>query len=466
MESNKAAGWQDDAALHRYQMIAPLLDPSTDQAAKLGKRESIAEQNGISVRTLYRYEKQFRENGFSGLKPADRTMCPSPLLPDNYEELVAEAIQLRKEVPKRSVEQIILILELEGRVAPGVLKRSTLQSRLYAAGYGAKQLKTVTEARESSSKRFCKPHRMMLVQGDIKYGPVLPAGKDGKKVHTYLSSLIDDHSRFILYSRFYATQEGDVVEDTFRKGILLYGKFDACYLDNGAQYVSKQLKLSLAKLGIRIHHAPPRSGKSKGKVEKFHQVVDKFLREVKLKKPKTVEDLNHYWEVYLDFYQNDAHDGIREYYESLGVSIPSEGITPRQEWDRDSRPLTYIDTSVVAEAFRHHEKRKVDKGACISFQGRKYETKPSLIGYKVDISYDPAAPELITVSYPGMVPFEAHPLEIREYCGKQPAIPISMQEPETSRLLDALEKQHKERQAHAADALSFAEYGEEGRGHV
>ena len=39
---------------------------------------------------------------------------------------------------------------------------------------------------------------------------------------------------------------------------------------------------------------------------------------------------------------------------------------------------------------------KVDKGACISFRGRKYETKPSLIGYKVEISYDPAAPETIT----------------------------------------------------------------------
>uniref|UniRef100_UPI0025A5D390 hypothetical protein n=1 Tax=Enterocloster clostridioformis TaxID=1531 RepID=UPI0025A5D390 len=44
------------------------------------------------------------------------------------------------------------------------------------------------------------------------------------------------------------------------------------------------------------------------------------------------------------------------------------------------RPLKFLDTSVVAEAFLHHEERLVDKGGCISFQGRKYETKPSLIG--------------------------------------------------------------------------------------
>ena len=48
------------------------------------------------------------------------------------------------------------------------------------------------DARGSSSKRFCKPHRMMLVQGDIKYGPKLPIGKNGARVQTYLSSAIDD----------------------------------------------------------------------------------------------------------------------------------------------------------------------------------------------------------------------------------------------------------------------------------
>ena len=104
MESKEVSSWQEDRALERYQMIAHLLDPSLDDAAKLAKREAIAEENDLSVRTLYRYEEQYRNNGFSGLKPSDRTMRPSPKLPPNYDELVAEAIQLKKEVPKRSVE--------------------------------------------------------------------------------------------------------------------------------------------------------------------------------------------------------------------------------------------------------------------------------------------------------------------------------------------------------------------------
>ena len=169
--------------------------------------------------------------------------------------------------------------------------------------------------RKSSSKRFCKPHRMMLIQGDIKYGPKLPIGKNRAMVQTYLSSAIDDHSRFILAFEFYDNQEECIVEDTFRKAILKYGRFDKCYFDNGSQYVAKQLKLSLARLSIQIAFAPLRSGKSKGKIEKFHQVVDDFIAEAKAKKIRTLDELNHYWKIFLEeYYHNKAHEGIREYY--------------------------------------------------------------------------------------------------------------------------------------------------------
>ena len=145
------------------------------------------------------------------------------------------------------------------------------------------------------------------------------------------------------------------------------------------------------------------------------------------------------------------------------MDIPSEGITPLQEFNRDSRPLRYLDTKVVGEAFLHHEKRKVDKGACISFRGKRYETKASLIGSTVEISYDPAAPDVLTVNYPGIEPFQAKPLVIGAYCDQKPALPASMQalEPETSRFLDALEKQHERSVKRRADAISFGGYRKE-----
>ena len=456
--------WQDIAALSRFQMIAPLTDKTIDQARRVQLRKEIAASNDLSYKTIKRYDEAYQAQGFEGLKPKSHTPRNQDKLPENFDELLQEAIQLRREVPSRSVDKIITILELENRVNPGALKRPTLQRHLYEAGFGSTHLKIYKEAQGSSSKRFCKPHRMMLIQGDIKYGPKLPIGKKGAYVQTYLSSAMDDHSRFILASRFYDNQEEEIVEETIRDVVLKYGAFDACYFDRGSQYVAKQLKLSLARLSIRIRHAPPGSGKSKGKIEKFHRIVDSFLDEAKAKKVKTLEELNRWWALYLDeYYHKDPHDGISEYYNSIGVSIPPEGITPEQEWNRDSRALKYLDARQVGEAFLHHETRKVDKGACISFRGKRYETKSSLIGFQVEISYDPSAPEIITVSYPGMEPFKASPLQIDEYCDQKPALPASMLavEPETSRFLDALEKKHAESARRRADAISYGVYRKE-----
>ena len=461
--------WQEQKALERFRLISPLLQAGLDDAARVQLRNRIAEENDISVRTLYRYEKAFKENQFRGLKPADREAHHSQKLPANFDLLLEQAVQLRKEVPERSVAQIIFILEEEGLVPSGVLKRPTLERHLYKAGFGREHMQVYRQARESSSKRFCKPHRMMLIQGDIKYGPKLPIGKNGAKVQTYLSSAIDDHSRYLLASRFYDNQEDGIVEDTFHQAIVRYGVFDACYFDNGSQYRATQLRLSLARLGIRVRYAKPRSGKSKGKIEKFHQVVDAFNREAKLKNVRTLEELNRLWTIfYEEYYHKRPHEGISEYYESLGAAIPEEGITPLQEWNRDSRPLSFMDVSVVAEAFLHHEKRKVDKGGCISFRGMRYETKPSLIGHTVEIAYDPVSAEKITVSYAGYEPFTAVPVRIGEYCDKRPVLPAAMQDqtPSTSRFLDALEAKHQVSRQQMTDAISFESFRKEANGNV
>lgn len=465
MNGKESTTWQEAAALERFQMISPLLDEELDRDKKIQLRKEKAKQYDVSEKTLRRYEKAYADAGFAGLKPAERSKHRIQGLPENFDDLLQEAIQLKREVPTRSVNQIIFILEGEGKVAPGVLKRSTLQRHLFEAGFGRRQMQQYVQEQEASSRRFCKPHRMMLLQADIKYGPKLPIGKGGRKVQTYLTSLIDDHSRYILASTFYNNQEQTVVEDTFRKAILAYGKFDAAYCDNGSQYISRQLIRSCSMLGIRIRHAKPRSGKSKGKIEKFHQVVDAYLAEAKAKKIRTLEELNRYWSYYLEgYYQKRAHDGIREYYEQRGVSLPESGISPEMEWNRDSRPLVFLDAGRVGEAFLYHEERIVDKGGCISFRGVKYEVSAALIGAKVTIAYDPIAADTITVSYRDMEPITAHKVKIGAFCDKTPQIPVSMMqgEPETSRMLDVLEKEHHERMEKQANAISYGAYRKDG----
>ena len=464
MQSKEVRKWQDEEALKRYQLIAPLLDETIDEGKRIQMREEIAEKNGISKRSLYRYEAKFREEQFNGLRPMNREKRRSQALPENYDEIVGEAIQLKREVPKRSVRQIIKILESEGYAPPGVIKSSTLQRYLYKSGLGTKQMKRYTEKRETSSRRFCRAHRMELLQGDIKYGPEIRLS-DGSLIKTYLSSLIDDHSRFIVQSEFYDNQRQEVVEDTFHKAILKYGKCDACYLDNGTQYTTNQLHTALARLGIRVLHAKKGACESKGKVEKFHQRVDQFIAEIRVSKVHSLEELNWKWKVFLEQdYQKEAHDGIREYYESYGVEVPSVGISPMQEFQRDTRGLVFLDTAVVSEAFLHHETRKLDKAGCFSFGDIKYEVSTSLAGAEVEIAYDPMITETIKVQYRDMLPIMAHRVVIGAFCDKKEPLPIAMTDkvPETSRFLDALEKKYKQDHHLMANALSFGDYGKAG----
>ena len=99
MNTSKDNKWRNGKALERYTLIAPLLEGSLDPAKRLQMREDIASRNGISLRSLYRYEAAFKKEGFSGLKPAERPKQHSAKLPDNFKEILEQAVQLKREVP-------------------------------------------------------------------------------------------------------------------------------------------------------------------------------------------------------------------------------------------------------------------------------------------------------------------------------------------------------------------------------
>jgi lysine/ornithine N-monooxygenase len=88
---------------------------------------------------------------------------------------------------------------------------------------------------------------------------------------------------------------------------------------------------------------------------------------------------------------------------------------------------------------------------------QKYEVGLSFIGRQVDIVYDPADLEELTIEYEGHSPWKARKLVIGEKAGKRPALPSHFQshEDDSSRLLKAAEKKHKERQIEMAPAVTF-----------
>ena len=82
----------------------------------------------------------------------------------------------------------------------------------------------------------------------------------------------------------------------------------------------------------------------------------------------------------------------------------------------------------------------------------------------MEIVYVPLHTEEVEVRYRGIAPIKARRVRIGAFAAKKPPLPIGMtdQVPETSRLLDALEKKYKEDHGLLADAISFAGYGKGG----
>lgn len=443
----------EDIAVERMQLISPLLADGLDPAKMKQIKTVICEQSGISERSLRRYISQFRSEGFHGLKPKGKASKPNKEAVPSH--LLEQAILLRREVPSRSVKQIIQILEWEGKAKPGELKRSTLQEKLSASGYSSRQMKMYT-SNGVASRRFQKRFRNSLWQSDIKYGPYLPIGPNGSAKQIYLVLFIDDATRFVVHGEWYPTLDQSIVEDCFRKSLLKAGLPEAVYFDNGKQYRTKWMGRTCSKLGIRLLYTKPYSPDSKGKVEKFNRLVDSFLDEVALEKPKSLDQFNHFFQIWLsECYQNKPHSAL-------------EAVSPEAAFRSDTKLIQFVDPAVLANAFLHCEERKVDKAGCISFMGKKYEVGLSFIGRKVQVVYDPANISEVTIECDGFPSWEARELEIGERAGVRPSLPNHLlpEIADASRLLRGAERKFEERKRAQAPAISYRMVRKDGNGHV
>lgn len=70
-------------------------------------------------------------------------------------EILDRAIEIKQELPERSVRRIIRILEGEGIINKGCVSRSTLSRHLQKMGFGAKDFRNV-RVEGTAARRFVK----------------------------------------------------------------------------------------------------------------------------------------------------------------------------------------------------------------------------------------------------------------------------------------------------------------------
>lgn len=361
-------------ALARWQVIAA----ATDERLSPGERGLLLRELAARVhrdadgrprrytrRTLDRWLAAWRTDGFEGLKPRRRRDAGSHQVAAEILELAAA---LRREAPARSAAHIA---EVIARTRGVVVHPRTLQRFFAAQGLERARL----EGRHRAFGRFEAAACGDLWTADAWDGPPV-AELRGR--HAQLFSILDDHSRLVCHGGFYPDLSEWSFQQCLRAGIARRGLPRRLYVDNGSAFSSGQLKLICARLSIQVVHSRPYRPQGRGKKERFYRTVaEEFAVEADLDQVATLAELNRWWAAWVECVY---HDRVHQ----------ATGQTPAARWAAGChhlRPAPH--PAALAEAFRWTAERTVTKTATVSLHGNAYQVDASLVGYRIQLRYDP-----------------------------------------------------------------------------
>lgn len=278
----------------------------TVEQSSLGVRRTLA-QIGISRSTFYNWYDRYVLRGFDGLE--DQRPSPGPVW---------------NKVPDAVAEQLVTLALAEPDLSSRELAvRFTEQNRYYLS--------------ESSVYRILKsrdlitaPAFIVMKAADKFYNPTTAVNQLWQTDFTYikiigwgwyyLSTVMDDFSRFIVAWRLCRTMSARDVSDTLQDALNATGLDRAnvrhrprLLSDNGPCYVSGELRTWLGENGIPHTRGKPYHPMTQGKIERWHRTLkDRILLE------------NHYLPSDLERQLDEfvTHYNTRRYHESLNNLTP------------------------------------------------------------------------------------------------------------------------------------------------
>lgn len=379
----------DDKTIREDQIIAMLKytaiyealhndDISVHEALKRASMKkyihpSTGKEYTFSLRTLYRYLKNYKSFKMEGLKRNSNKNKGRPkVIPVN---LCEKIFSLKQQLPIRSARKIITLLELSGEVETGLLKERTVSRLLKDNGYTRKSLMQVKQ----HYKKIHVDKIYDLYISDIKEFWIKDEQDTTHKI--YLFIVMDYYSRRVIHAQFYSDGILLRLEDCLKKAIIKFGLCTKLYLDNGSVYIANNFKFACASLGIKLVYASAYWPQGTGAVERLIRTCNEdFLSELRINPIRDIPKLNSALFGWIEGeYHQSPHEGI-------------DGLTPLQAWENSLRTgiiPKYVSPIELANAFYHHVERKVDTYGVISFETNTYEVDVSLIGEKVLVRYDP-----------------------------------------------------------------------------
>jgi putative transposase len=375
----------NEIALFRYGLIGDLLHLPKGKGSGLyellqdkSEREyriPFSRKTRLSAETIRSWLTQYRSSGFEALHPKKRSdIGKARRLPQEVVDLVC---CIKENQMDLTVKETIDEARKFPEIVPETLElpMSTVHRMLTVHGLMKKRPKQPTK----DMRRFTFKRAGELWMSDVMHGPsVSVAG--GRKRKTYLIAFIDDATRVVPYAEFCFSENTTSFLPVFRQAVMRRGIPERLYVDNGSAFVSKQLALICAQLGVTLIHARPYHAAGKGKIERFfRRLRHQFLRP--LGKVNSRDELNRRLRLWLqEEYHQTPHRGL-------------DGTTPFDAWCQKGSHVKMPGPGLdLRELFLFTDKRKVQKDRTVSLNGTVYEVDAALVGESVSIKHDPAGP--------------------------------------------------------------------------
>jgi transposase InsO family protein len=271
---------------------------------------------GINRSTFYKWYQRYQVEGYDGL--ANRYRPPrqfwNSIPPWEKEKVVKTALKNPDKSPR---ELAWHITDTRGYY----ISESSVYRILKANDLITSPAYTVITAKDKFENPTYRVNE--LWQTDFTYFKIIHWG------WYYLSTVIDDFSRYILAWRLCKTMKTEDVKQTIDEAISVSGVEQPriyhrprLLSDNGSCYISKELKEYLSKKKMKHSRGKPRHPMTQGKIERYHRSLKNIIL---LDNYYSPEDLEIRIAEFVGHYNN------YRYHESLNNCTPADVYLGRNE---------------------------------------------------------------------------------------------------------------------------------------
>jgi len=283
--------------------------------SELSIRKTLAELE-VPRSTFYDWYHRYQKDGYDGL--ADQKTGPRQFWNQIPESVQEQVVELALAQPEKSSRQLAWQFTDDQEY---YVSESSVYRILKSFDLVQSPAFLMVTAKDKFENPTTKVNE--LWQTDFTYFKIIDWG------WYYLSTVLDDYSRYILAWKLSPTMATTDVEDTLNLALEKAGLTEVrvrhrprLLSDNGPAYVSKELKQFLKRKDIEHIRGAPYHPMTQGKIERWHRSMKNV---VKLQNYYSPSELEQSIAEFVEYYNN------QRYHETIDNLTPSDVYSGKSE---------------------------------------------------------------------------------------------------------------------------------------